>query len=99
MDPHQVLPDSDARAAAQAPDHDFTIIVNGQEKAIPSHEVTWDQIVDLAFPGEREKSDSTFVVTYSDAQGQPPSGLLEKGGSVRVERRGTSFNVAKHRRS
>jgi hypothetical protein len=77
----------------------YVIVVNGQEKPVHSHEVTWDHVVDLAFPGERENPAITFVVTYSDAEGHPQSGLLEKGGAVKVERRGTSFNVAKHPRS
>jgi hypothetical protein len=75
------------------------IVVNGQQKTVASREVSWGEVVDLAYPGEREDPNFTFVVTYSDAQQHPDSGLLQKGGRVRVEERGTSFNVAKHRRS
>ena len=75
------------------------IVVNGQQKSVASREVSWDEVVDLAYPGEREDPNFTFVVTYSDAEKHPDSGLLQKGGTVRVEERGTSFNVARHRRS
>jgi hypothetical protein len=75
-----------------------TIVVNGQQKTVPSRAVSWDEVVDLAFPGERNDGNFTFVVTYSDAQ-HPKSGILEQGGNVDVEKEGTSFNVAKHRRS
>jgi hypothetical protein len=74
------------------------IVVDGQLKDVPARTVSWDEVVDLAFPGERGKADLTFVVTYSDAE-LPKSGILEKGGTVVVARQGTSFSVAKHRRS
>jgi hypothetical protein len=66
---------------------------------VASREVSWDEVVDLAYPGEREDPNFTFVVTYSDADHKPESGLLQKGGRVRVEEHGTSFNVARRRRS
>lgn len=75
-----------------------TIVVNGQKKTVPNHKVSWDEVVDLAFPGERGDENFTFVVTYSDAQ-HSKSGILEQGGTVEVEKEDTSFNVAKHRRS
>jgi ribosomal protein S4 len=76
----------------------ITIVVNGQKKTVPSRTVSWDEVVDLAYPGERGDENFTFVVTYSDAQ-HSKSGILEKGGSVEAKEEGTSFNVAKHRRS
>ncbi len=75
-----------------------TIVVNGQQKTISARDVSWDEVVDMAYPGERGKEDLTFVVTYSDAE-HDKSGILEQGGTVAVKEEGTSFNVAKHRRS
>jgi|HubBroStandDraft_6_1064221.scaffolds.fasta_scaffold548527_2 hypothetical protein len=79
--------------------HPATIVVNGQPKTVSSREVGWDEVVDLAFPGEREDENFTFVVSYSDAQNDPHSGILKKDGKVEVKEQGTSFNVARHRRS
>jgi ribosomal protein S4 len=85
-------------ADAEAREKHVTIVVNGQKKTVPSRTVSWDEVVDLAYPGERGDENFTFVVTYSDAQ-HSKSGILEQGGSVEAKEEGTSFNVAKHRRS
>ncbi len=88
-----------SESTVEAQNHTITIVVNGQEKTVSSDEVSWDAAVDLAFPGERNDENFTFVVTYSDAKSDPHSGILEAGGEVKAEKHGTSFNVAKHRRS
>jgi hypothetical protein len=80
------------------PQSPITIVVNGQLKTVAARDVSWEEAVDLAYPGQREDEDLTFVVTYSDAE-HGKSGILEKGGTVPVKKEGTSFNVAKHRRS
>ncbi len=78
--------------------HEIEIVVDGQQKSVPTHDVTWNEVVDLAFPGERQNPDLTFVVTYSDAA-HDKSGILAQDATVRVKEKDTSFNVAKHRRS
>jgi hypothetical protein len=90
--------DQNETEGPEAHKHEIEIVVDGQQKTVPSRDVTWDEVVDLAFPGERQNPDLTFVVTYSDAA-HDKSGILAQGATVRVKEKDTSFNVAKHRRS
>lgn len=82
----------------EAHKHPIEIVVDGQQKTVPNRDVSWDEVVDLAFPGERQNDQLTFVVTYSNAA-HDKSGILAQGATVRVKEKDTSFNVAKHRRS
>jgi hypothetical protein len=90
--------DQSETEAPEAHKHEIEIVVDGQQKTVATRDVTWDEVVDLAFPGERQNSDLTFVVTYSDAT-HDKSGILAQGATLRVKEKDTSFNVAKHRRS
>lgn len=86
--------------AEEASEHEHnSIIVNGQPKSVSSRSVTWTEVVDLAYPGQRGDTDLTFIVTYSDADQKPSNGLLAEGGTVHIEKEGTVFNVASRRRS
>lgn len=76
-----------------------TIIVNGQEKTIESRVVTWDEVVDLAYPGERTNADFSFIVTYEQTEQSNHDGTLSVGGTVHVKKQGTIFYVARRRRS
>ncbi len=96
-DPDEEIAVSDHSAFLTKP-RAVTIVVDGQPKTVPSRDVTWDEVVDLAFPGERQNDQLTFVVTYSDAA-HDKSGILAQDATVRVKEKDTSFNVAKHRRS
>jgi hypothetical protein len=77
----------------------FSVVINGQPKVVTAREVTWDQVVDLAFPGERTDANLTFIVTYEETDESKHDGTLAVGGSVHVKKEGTVFSVAKHRRS
>lgn len=77
----------------------YTIIVNGQPKVVTSRTVTWDQVVDFAYPGQRNQADITFVVTYEETEESKHDGTLAVGGSVRVKEEDTVFYVASRRRS
>jgi hypothetical protein len=77
----------------------FTIVVNGQPKDVTSRVVTWDEVVDFAFPSERSNPDLSFVVTYEEADESKHDGTLAVGASVRVKKEGTVFYVASRRRS
>ena len=76
-----------------------TIVVDGQPKSVPSRRVTWDQVVDLAYPDQRSDPNLTFVVTYSQAEQAVHEGLLAEGGDVEVRKEGTVFDVVSRRRS
>lgn len=72
----------------------FEIIVNSRPKQVPERKVTFEQIVQLAFPGEHGPN-VVFSMTYRHAASKPHAGELGKGGAVEVKRKGTVFNVTR----
>lgn len=84
---------------AEQDDEGAAIVVNGQLKQVPSREVSWVEVVELAFPGDRTNPDLQFIVTYEEAAEQKDDGTLGDTNSVRVREKGTVFHVKKHRRS
>lgn len=72
----------------------FEIIVNTRPKTVPGPEVTFEQIVQLAYPGPHEPN-VTFSMSYRNAASKPHAGELGAGGSVKVKKKGTIFNVCR----
>lgn len=69
----------------------ITIIVNAEQKPVPSRDVSYTEVVALAYPTP-PSSDTTFTVTYRNAV-EPKEGSLVNGQSVRVREEETIFNV------
>lgn len=80
-------------------DQPASIVVNGEPKNVGTRLVSWETVVDLAFPGDRSNPDLTFIVTYEQTEQSKHDGTLAVGGSVTAKKEGTVFYVAKHRRS
>ncbi len=78
---------------------EITIIVNGSEETVPDETVTFDEVVELAFPGHPTNPDIVFSVTFEKADSKPHQGTLASGGSVTVKKRGTVFDVTQTNRS
>ena len=78
----------------EAPDtgREFQIFVNGREQTVYSSEVTFNQIVRLAFERLPSGQDIEFRVTYRDAAGPQRDGYLREDQSIQVHN-GTVFNV------
>ena len=72
----------------------FEIIVNSRPRTVKARTVTFEQIVQLAFPGQHEPN-VVFSMTYRHAASTPPAGELGVGGSVDVKKKGTVFNVTR----
>lgn len=78
---------------APKPDPSIEIIVNSRPKVVPADKVTFEQIVQLAFPGQHEPN-VVFSMTYRCAASEPFAGELGAGGCVHVKS-GTIFNVTR----
>lgn len=78
-------------AAQDAHERTIRIIVNGEQKEVPSETMTYDEVVKLAYPTP-PGPDTVFTVTYRNAE-QQKEGSLVQGQSVRVKEDGTIFNV------
>jgi hypothetical protein len=72
----------------------FEIIVNSRPRTVSARTVTFEQIVQLAFPGQHEPN-VVFSMTYRHAASTPHAGELGAGGSVAVKKKGTVFNVTR----
>ena len=77
----------------------ITIIVNGREKVVssselsPDGELSFDQVVRLAFDPPPSGPGIVFTVSYRNGAGRPPDGRLVAGKSVKIQD-GTVFNVS-----
>ena len=72
----------------------FEIIVNSRPRTVNARTVTFEQIVQLVFPGQREPN-VVFSMTYRHAASTPHAGELGAGGTVNVKKKGTVFNVTR----
>ncbi len=69
-----------------------TIIVNGTPYEEEKNEITYDEVVTLAFSDFPQHPERTYSVTYERGQGNKPTGILSPGGKVRVKE-GMIFKV------
>lgn len=73
--------------------HDeVTIIVNTREKKWDKKEISYREVIELAFGSYSDDENVVYTVTYSKGQDSHKEGSLVKGGSVKVKD-GMIFNV------
>lgn len=72
------------------------IIVNGRPREVHEDELSYNQVVKLAFPDGPFDGSVLFTVSYANPHGH--DGTLAEGQSVKVKDR-MSFNVGKTNRS
>ncbi|MEX2170733.1 MAG: multiubiquitin domain-containing protein [Pirellulales bacterium] len=72
----------------------FEIIVNSRPKNVNDPHVTFEQVVQIAFPGSHGPN-IEFSMTYRHAASKPHAGELAAGGVVEVKKKGTVFNVTR----
>ncbi len=71
----------------------FEIIVNARPRTVTGSTVTFEQVVQLAFPGAHDPN-VVFDVTFHKAASTPPAGQLGPGGTTTIKN-GTVFNVTR----
>jgi Multiubiquitin len=77
---------------APRPTHEIEIIVNSRSRLVPGPSVTFEQIVELAYPGSHNPN-YVFTISYRKASSMPPEGSLSAGQSVKIKT-GTILNVS-----
>lgn len=80
---------------APKPPPEFEVIVNARPHILAEQTVTYEMVVQLAYPGCQSQGNVTFSMTYRHAASRPHSGELGPGGTVKVKRKGTVFNVVR----
>jgi hypothetical protein len=82
----------------QGPDRTVTIYVNTDPHQVEQGKLTFQQIVQLAFPNEAGKPDILFKVSYRLGRGHSELKTLAEGGDVQAQE-GMIFNVSYENRS
>lgn len=73
-------------------DKEYEVVINGTPVELDEDTVTYEQLGDLAFPSH--EPGALFTVAYRNAIApHGGSGALVAGESVRVKKKGTSFDV------
>lgn len=75
------------------PEGRFQIVVDTVQHTVTNDKITWEQVVEIAYPGQSGNPQYVFKVQFEDAKGRPSEGTLIKGQHVEVERQGTTFSV------
>ena len=64
----------------------ITIFVNGTaEEVDKKEEITYDEVVTIAFPDFPQHPERTYSVKYKRGHGDKPEGSLPPGGHVKVK--------------
>ena len=70
----------------------FTIVINGREKIVAQRELSFTELVGLAFNNPPTTGNTIYTITYRRGEGNKPEGTLVEGESVKVKD-GMIFNV------
>lgn len=77
---------------------DYGVAINGTAFSLDRETVTYEELGQLAYPGHDPQA--LFTVTYKNAHDpRGGAGTLVAGESVKVKRKGTTFNVRLSTRS
>lgn len=82
--------------AAPGQNKTYTIIVNGRPREFSGHQITYEDVVGIAFHGITPSDLVDFTVTYSSPHGK--DGTLVSGQHTPLKE-GMVFNVTKTNRS
>jgi hypothetical protein len=62
-----------------------TIVVNGRPREWSENEISFEQVVALAYPNPPQGSNIEYTVSYRRAHGHKPEGTLKAAESVKVK--------------
>ena len=72
----------------------FSIVINGRRRDVESEELTFDELVDLAFEDPARGPQIVFTITFREAGGRVTEGELDEGQRLKV-RNETIINVTR----
>lgn len=79
-------------------DKEVTIIVNTREKTWNKKEISYEEVIVLAFDSYSNDENVVYTVTYSKGPDSHHEGSLVKGGNAKVKD-GMIFNVTQTNKS
>lgn len=77
---------------AQGHTKELRIIVNARQKVVTGKELSFAEVVALAFDNPPTGENIVFTVTYTRGEGNKPGGTLVEGETVKIKD-GMIFNV------
>lgn len=77
---------------------EYEIVVNARDKVWNKKEITYDDVVILAFGSISNDPNVIYTTTYKKGDNNKPEGVMVKGDSVKVKN-GMRFNVTQTNRS
>lgn len=91
---------STLESTSPARDHTktVTIVVNGRQRGVEKTEMSFDDIVRLAYPNPNTGSEFIYTVTYSKGPDHKKEGALIEGQTVKIKE-GMIFNVTETNKS
>ena len=78
--------------AKQEDKREVTIVVNARPRVVTKDEISFEEIVTLAFDAPPVGESTVYTVTFRKGQGNKPEGTLVPGATVKVKE-GMIFNV------
>ncbi len=84
--------------SAQGEQKEYTIIVNAREKTWIKKEISYEEVIVLAFGSYSSDENIVYTVTFSRGPESHHEGSMVKGDSVRVKN-GMIFNVTQTNKS
>ena len=95
---HAIQVHSDDGNHGGSSDHkkEVRIFINTREFVVPKTKLTYQELVDMAYPGDVPSPDKVYEITYSSEHG--PDGTVGVGGEVKLKE-GMVFNVGITNRS
>ena len=85
---------SEDKPTVRPNDKTFSIIVNGRPKEVEREELSFDELVDLAFDESARGPQIVFTITFREAGGRITEGELDEGQRLKI-RDGTIINVTR----
>lgn len=74
----------------------YEVVVNGRLRHVTEHELSYEQVVKLAFPDDQPDANILYTIAYANPHGK--DGTLTAGEEVKAKE-GMVFNVTKTNRS
>lgn len=90
----QTTPTTLTTPAAHPVPHLVTIIVNGRERQVAKEELTFREVVALAFENPTFGENIVYTVTFKRGQGNKPEGTLVEGETLKPKE-GMLIHVAR----
>ena len=85
---------SDDKPVDRPDDKTYSITVNGRQRQVESEELSFDELVALAFEDPARGPQIVFTITFREAGGRMTEGELDEGQRLKV-RDGTIINVTR----